>query len=215
MSVSHSIQVAIGQLHPHPANVRRHSKRQIAQIVRSILAFGFTAPIVADENGCILAGYGRWLAGKQIGLTHVPVVVLSGLSDVERRAYILADNKLVENAGWDRAGLAIELHQLAPLLAEASLDIGLTGFESPEIDALMGEVAKSERNRAGKTTEIAVESISRHGDVWLLDQHRLYCGDAQNDADATIRYWQNFTKGHAILQATGQTFAAVAAARCK
>ena len=102
MPASQITQVAIAKLRPHPANVHTHSKKQIGQIGRSIQHVGFTSPIIADEDGSILAGHGRWLAAKQLGLSRVPVVVLSGLSDAQRRAYILADNKLTENAGWNR-----------------------------------------------------------------------------------------------------------------
>src|SRR5882672_8063245 len=100
MPVSQINQVAIGKLRPHPSNVHTHSKKQTAQIARSIGQFGFTVPIIGDENNFILAGVGRWLAAKQRGLRFVPVVTVSGLSEAERRAYQLADNKLTENAGW-------------------------------------------------------------------------------------------------------------------
>jgi ParB-like chromosome segregation protein Spo0J len=109
MAISQIREAAVGTLRPHPANAHAHSKKQIGQIARSIGQFGFIVPIVVDENNVILAGHGRWLAAKQLGLQLVPVMVLSGLTDAERRAYVLADNKLVENAGWDRSALALEL----------------------------------------------------------------------------------------------------------
>src|SRR5215216_2556664 len=109
MPTSQIRQAVVGMLRAHPANAHAHSKKQIAKIARSIRQFGFTAPIIVDENNVILAGHGRWLAAQHLGLDFVPVVVLSGLSDAERRAYLLADNKLVEDAGWDRAALALEL----------------------------------------------------------------------------------------------------------
>jgi DNA modification methylase len=111
------------------------------------------------------------------------VVVLAGLSEAQRRAYILADNKLTENAGWNRTGLALELRQLTPLLIESGLDIGLTGFETPEIDALMGDLVDPEQDPADDIPEIAQEAISRRGDIWLLDRHRLCCGDAKVEVD--------------------------------
>jgi hypothetical protein len=183
MPVTQISEIPIGKLHPHPANVHKHSKKQIAQIAESIHRFGFTAPIIADENGNILAGHGRWFAAQKLGLSHVPVVVVSGLSDAERRAYLLADNKLTENAGWDRRGLAKELKELGPLLSEAGLDIGLTGFETPEIDTLMGVLVETEKGSVDYSGDIAKELVSRTGDVWMLDGHRIGCGDAKNDGD--------------------------------
>ena len=129
-----------GILRANPRNVRTHSKKQIHQIADSIERFGFTCPIIVDENNIVLAGHGRQAAGKLLGLREIPAIVVAGLSDAERRAYLLADNKLVENAGWDRAALAIELGELAPLLTEGDLNIEMTGFEPAEIDALMGDL---------------------------------------------------------------------------
>ncbi len=177
-------QAAVGTLRAHPANARAHSKKQIAQIARSIRQFGFTAPIIIDEKNVILAGHGRWLAARQLELSLVPVVVLSGLSDTERRAYLLADNKLVENAGWDRGALAVELKELAPLLADAGLDIQFTGFEPAEIDALMGDLIDPEQDPADELTAIDGTPISRRGDLWRLGEHRLLCGDAKLASDA-------------------------------
>jgi ParB-like chromosome segregation protein Spo0J len=184
MPVSQISQFAIGKLNPHPANVHTHSKKQIGQIARNIQQFGFIDPIIADEDSSILAGHGRWHAAKQLGLEHVPVVVVSGLSEAERRAYILSDNRLTEKAGWDRPALAAELQLLTPLLSDAGLDIELTGFESPEIDALMGELVDAEQDPADEVPEIVKEPVSHRGDLWLLDNlHFLYCGDAKNEAD--------------------------------
>jgi DNA modification methylase len=173
--------VPIEELRPHPANTHTHAKKQIAQIARSIGQFGFTTPIIIDEDHYILAGHGRWLAAKLLGLGRVPVIVLAGLSDAERRAYLLADNKLTENAGWDRARLAAELSTLGPLLSEAGLDIGLTGFEAPEIDGLSGDLVDSEVEALDEFT-VAQEPVSRRSDVWQLGAHRLVCGDARDAA---------------------------------
>ena len=128
-AVSQIQQLPIRDLKPNPKNVRTHSRRQIGAIGKSIKQAGFITPIIADENGVILAGHGRWQAANQLRLRTVPVITVSGLSDVERRAYVLADNKLAERAGWDRPALALELNALAPLLAEHGLEIQLTGFE--------------------------------------------------------------------------------------
>jgi len=183
MPVSQITQIAIGKLRPNPANVHTHSKQQLIQIARSIKQVGFIAPIITDEDSLILAGHGRWLASKQLGLRLVPVMVVSGLSDAERRAYLLADNRLTEKASWDRAALAIELRQLAPLLAEAGLDIELTGFETPEIDSLMGDLVDPEQDPSDELPGVAKEPVSRRGDLWLLDRHHLLCGNAKDDAD--------------------------------
>jgi DNA modification methylase len=175
-------EVSTRTLRAHPTNARTHPQKQLRQIARSIEQFGFTVPIIADENGIILAGHGRWLAAQQLGLRRVPVVVLSGLSDAQKRAYLLADNKLAEKAGWDRTTLAVELNNLTPLLEEAGLDISLTGFEPAEIDSLLGELVDPESDPADQPPPLAAEPISRAGDVWLLGPHRMICGDARVDA---------------------------------
>jgi DNA modification methylase len=185
MPTSQIRQAALGALRTHPANAHAHSKKQIAKIARSIRQFGFIVPIIVDENNVILAGHGRWLAAQHLGLELVPIVILSGLSDAERRAYLLADNKLVEDAGWDRAALAEELKELTPLLADAGLDIHLTGFEAVEIDQL---VTDFEANAADPEDSIDPKwskdgVISKPGDLWVLGPHRLLCGDARSTAD--------------------------------
>jgi ParB-like chromosome segregation protein Spo0J len=114
-------EVRPGSIWANPANVRNHPKKQINLIARSIEQFGFVVPIVVDENNIILSGHARWLAAKLIGLRTVPVIELFGLSDAEKRAYMLAGNKLAEKAGWDRAPLAAELSDLASHLAEAGI----------------------------------------------------------------------------------------------
>jgi hypothetical protein len=133
-----------------PANA--HAKKQIAKIARSIRQFGFTIPIVVDENNVILAGHGRWLAAQHLGREFVPGVVLFGLSATERRAYLLADNKLIEKAGCDRAAVALELEELAPLLANAGLDIHLTGPAG--IDVPMGNLIDPEEDPADELPDI-------------------------------------------------------------
>ena len=144
MRIIQTSQAAIESLKPHPANPHTHSKKQIAQIARSIEQFGFTSPIIVDENNIILAGHGRRLAAKHLGLEVVPIRVVSGLSEAEKRVCLLADNKLVENAGWDRERLSIELKALIPELTKAGLDIELTGFKPVEIRSLTSELSDSE-----------------------------------------------------------------------
>lgn len=183
MAVAEPQQMPLRMLRPNPANPRAHSRRQIEQIAQSIRQFGFTSPIIVDENWLILAGHGRWLAAKTIGLTQVPVVKLTGLSAVERRAYALADNKLGENAGWDRHALAIELRDLQLELEPDGLDIGITGFAIAEVDDLVGGLVDPEQDPLDELPPISGAPVSRCGDVWLLGQHRVGCGDAKANAD--------------------------------
>jgi DNA modification methylase len=183
MAISEIQQVSIGKLRANPKNSRTHSMRQIEAIARSIQELGFIAPIVVDEHQVILAGHGRWLAGKLLKLRLVPVIVASGLNQAQRRAYLLADNKLAERAGWDRNALAVELTELTPLLAEAGLDIKLTGFEPAEIDSLMGDLVDPEQDPVDEIPELVTQPVSRIGDLWLLRRHRLLCGDATNGPD--------------------------------
>ena len=159
--MSHQIRnLPTAWLCPNSANCRTHPKKQICLIKRSIRQFGFTVPIIVDEKNVILAGHGRWLAAQQLGLQHVPAIVLSGLSEVEKRAYVLADNKLAEKAGYDRASLAIELSTLAPLHGEAGIDISLTGFEPAEIDALLGDLVDPAFDPVDEAVELAQSSLA-------------------------------------------------------
>lgn len=175
--------LAIEALKPYAGNARTHSKAQIKQIARSITRFGFTNPILIDGDNAIIAGHGRVLAAKAIGLNTVPCLRLACLSDADKRAYILADNKLALNAGWDKELLAIELQGLI----DAKYDIDLTGFSIGEADIIIGEAVAA--SPAGTDAlddaapEVAGIAISRPGDIWQLGRHRLICGDSQ---DATV-----------------------------
>ena len=131
--------VSPNALKPNPRNARTHSKKQIRQIADSIVAFGFTVPLLIDENPIIIAGHGRLEAAKLVGLNEVPAIVLEGLSEAKKRALLLADNKIADNAGWDRERLAIELPELAELLIDEDLDISITGFEPVEIDQIASD----------------------------------------------------------------------------
>src|SRR5262247_2611737 len=128
--------IAIDALKPNARNARTHSKKQIRQIADSIAAFGFVVPILVDEGGVIVAGHGRYAAAKLLELKQVPVIELAGLSEAKRRALALADNRIGENAGWDRKLLALELPELAEILLEDGLDISITGFAPVEIDQI-------------------------------------------------------------------------------
>ena len=174
--------LSVNELRPHPNNARTHSKKQVRQIADSIACFGFTSPILTDENNTVLAGHGRLAAAKLAGIETVPTLVVSGLTEAQKRAYVLADNKLAEKAGWDRNTLAVELDNLAPLLSEIGLDVSITGFEPAEIDILLGDLSDPEADPGDEPPTLATESVSRIGDVWLLGarRHRIICGDARN-----------------------------------
>ena len=164
------------KLLPYARNARTHSDDQVAQIAASIAEFGFTNPILAGSDGIIVAGHGRLAAAQKLGLEIVPVVVLDHLTPTQRRALVIADNRIAENAGWDEAMLRIELEAL---MGEG-FDLDITGFDA---DALAELIAGDEPDNEGQTDEDAVPEIgetpiSRPGDVWIMGPHRLLCGDA-------------------------------------
>lgn len=164
------------KLVPYARNARTHSDEQIAQIAASIVEFGFTNPILAGGDGVIVAGHGRLAAAQKLGLERVPVVVLDHLTPTQRRALIIADNRIAENAGWDEAMLRIEIASLQ----DDDFDLALTGFDA---DALAELMAGDEPDAEGNTDDDAVPEvgetpISRPGDVWELGNHRVLCGDA-------------------------------------
>jgi DNA modification methylase len=171
----------IGTIKPHPKNARTHPAKQIRRLVESFHQFGFTSPLLIDENNVILAGHARWQAAKEAGLKVIPVIVLRGLSEGKKRAYVLADNKIAELAGYDRLALATELEELSSLLAADDLDLSLTGFEPAEIDNLLAELADTETDPADELPKIAARPVSRKGDLWILgNRHRLLCDDARH-----------------------------------
>ena len=164
------------KLVPYARNARTHSDAQVAQIAASIAEFGFTNPILAGSDGVIVAGHGRLAAAQKLGLEVVPVVVLDHLSPTQRRALVIADNRIAENAGWDDAMLRIEIASLQ----DDDFDVSLTGFDA---DALAELMAGDEPDGEGETDDDAVPElsetpISRPGDVWVLGGHRLLCGDS-------------------------------------
>jgi DNA modification methylase len=173
----------IANLRPNPKNAKTHPRKQIALLAKGICEFGFTNPILADEDNCVLAGHGRLAAAEANGMHEVPVLRITGLSNVQKRALSLADNKLAEKSGWDGLSLAGEISELTPLLDEAGIDIDLTGFEPFEIDSLIGNLVDSEAEPADAPPVIVNRPVSRRGDRWVLGQHRLLCGDATKLAD--------------------------------
>lgn len=162
----------IGDLIPYARNARTHSEAQVALIAGSIREYGFTNPVLVDGTNGIIAGHGRVLAARKLGLARVPVIELAHLSEAQKRAYILADNRLAEQAGWDRDLLALELGELR----EMAVDLGSLGFEAGELDALLNAGAADPREE--DVPPLPAVPVSRPGDLWILGPHRLICGDA-------------------------------------
>lgn len=167
----------IADLIPYANNARTHSDEQVAQIAASIKEFGWTNPILIDGENGIIAGHGRLLAAMKLKQDEVPTIELSGLSDAQKRAYILADNKLAQNAGWDNDLLGIELGGLA----DEGFDLSLIGFNELELRGLLEPMeGLTDPDAVPDAPEIAV---TQPGDVWLLGKHRLVCGDSTNADD--------------------------------
>ncbi|MEM9086342.1 MAG: DNA methyltransferase [Pseudomonadota bacterium] len=165
---------SIADLKPAVRNARTHSKAQIKQIADSIEQFGFTNPVLMDAADRIIAGHGRVEAAKLLGLETVPTLRLDHLSDAQVHAYVLADNKIAENAGWDEELLALELQYLDSL--DLDFDLTITGFEMAEIDAMLVLDPDTEEENVPEPSE--GPAVTRPGDLWLIGEHRLYCGDA-------------------------------------
>lgn len=170
----------VGRLVPYGRNPRTHSDDQVAQIAASIREFGFTNPILVDGEGNVIAGHGRLLAAKKLGMAEVPVAVLAHLSDAQRRAYVIADNQLALNAAWDDELLALELGDLR----NEGFDLSLTGFEQDEIDRLLEELEQPGDGLTEKDEVPALgdRAVTKPGDLWILGAHKLLCGDATVEA---------------------------------
>jgi DNA modification methylase len=167
--------VAVDSLTPYERNARTHSEVQVAQIAAAIKEWGWTNPILADEKGSIIAGHGRLLAAKSLGMDTVPVIRLTGLSAAQKRALVLADNKLAENAGWDIALLSAELDALD----DEGFNLGLIGFSGDELEALFAPKATDGLTDPDEVPAVPETPVSVLGDVWVLgDKHRLICGDS-------------------------------------
>ena len=179
MSVSSVLELtqrAVGSLSNDPKNARTHSDKQLAQVGASIKRFGFANPILADEQGVVIAGHARLAAAINLGLDVVPVIVVGGLSEAERRALALADNKIALNAGWNENLLATELEFLADL--QIDIDVSITGFDTVEINSIIAS-AKQDNEPA---EEVALPprgpAVTIIGDIWNLGPHRVICGNA-------------------------------------
>jgi DNA modification methylase len=166
-------QLPTADLIPYARNTRIHSPEQVAQIAGSIREFGFTNPILIDGENGIIAGHGRVMAAQKLGLEKVPCIRLAHLTDTQRRAYIIADNKLALNAGWDEEMLALELGDLGDL----DFDLSLIGFDEAELGDLMAETTEGETD-PDEVPEPPVDPVTVMGDVWVMGKHRLLCGDS-------------------------------------
>ena len=191
-----------------PVNTRSDKIHQIAE---SIKAFGFTNPILIDRTNTIVAGHGRFAAAKLLRMDQVPTICLETLTKAQVRAYVIADNRLAEKAGWDKSILAIELQDL--MAVDSDLDVTLTGFEIPEINLVVQE-AKDKRNDIAGVPESG-QTVTKSGDVWLLGEHRIVCGESLERGsyaavDVAIRGWQKYRRDRAIHAVTGKCFDEVA-----
>jgi hypothetical protein len=178
----------IDAVKPNSRNARTHSQRQIRKLKDSIEANGFGAPILVDADYCLIAGHARLRAMKELGKSEIPAIVLEGLTPVEKRALMLADNRIALDAGWDRALLAIELPELEAELVKGGSVITVTGFTPAEVDELhldFDDPPSNETEDEIKPSLLRRETTSRVGDLWHLGNHRLLHGDARSQADHT------------------------------
>ena len=178
MTILHRLAVtyrATGSLKPDPRNARTHSKRQLQQIVASIRQFGFTNPVLIDPEGVLIAGHGRLLAAKSIGMAEVPTIELVGLNDAQKTALRLADNKIALGAGWDLDILKVELAELFSL--DLDMDLTVTGFSTGELDVLL---SRNEDPEDDVIPPVPDEPRTRPGDIWILGDHVVGCGDSRD-----------------------------------
>src|SRR4029453_6786842 len=166
---------AVGTLRPDPRNARRHPKQQVDQIAASIRQFGFVNPILADPDGRIIAGHGRLMTAKAMGLAEVPTIYIPGLSESQKRALRIADNKIALGAGWDLDVLKLELAELGSL--DLDFDLSVTGFSTGELDVILNGSADPDDE---VIPEVPASPRTRLGDIWILGEHRVGCGDARD-----------------------------------
>lgn len=173
-------QIALEQLVPYARNARTHSESQVAQIAGSIAEFGFVNPVLVGGDNVIIAGHGRVMAAKKLGLQTVPTIKLDHLTENQRRALVIADNKIAENAGWDEELLRLELQNLA----DEDFDLDLLGFDDVELDDLLASLDGDEAAALDENIpEVQENPVSRTGDIWIMGEHRLLCGDSTSEAD--------------------------------
>jgi ParB-like chromosome segregation protein Spo0J len=166
--------VNIDKLVPYARNARTHSKEQILQLRASLREFGFVNPVIVDKDLNIIAGHGRILAAKEEGVKEVPCVFAEHLSEAQKRAYIIADNRLALNAGWDPEMLSVEISDLQGV----DFDISLLGFDDAELNKLLGDNDDVQEDDFDVDAELKKPATTKPGDLWLLGKHRLVCGDS-------------------------------------
>jgi site-specific DNA-methyltransferase (adenine-specific) len=169
-------EVAVEALIPYAKNSRTHDDAQVAQIAASIKEFGWTNPILVDGDKGIIAGHGRLMAARKLGLTKVPVIELKDMTEAQKKAYVIADNKLAMNAGWDMDFLKLELQDLE----DADFDLSLTGFDDKELDQLLAPPIEEGLTDEDAVPEVPDEPKTKLGDIYILGNHRLMCGDSCN-----------------------------------
>jgi DNA modification methylase len=169
----------LSSLRPNPRNSRTHSKAQLKLIQKSINAFGQIKPVIADDQNTILAGHGFVEAAKGLGLSTIAVLRFDHLNEAQKRAYLIADNKIAAEAGWNRELLAVELPELSELLSAEGFDISLTGFKSAEIDLLLADMSSSTPEDEGPLPKVLAAPAAMRGDIWQLGNHRLLCDDSR------------------------------------
>ncbi len=173
--------VNIDKLVPYARNARTHSKEQIKQLRSSMREFGFVNPVIVDKDLNIIAGHGRVMAAKEENMTEVPCVFVEHLTDAQKKAYILADNRLAMNAGWDNEMLSIELAELQG----GDFDLALLGFDDAELDTLLNANNDVQEDNFNVDDELQNPSFSKQGDIWQLGKHKLICGDSTNEETYT------------------------------
>lgn len=172
--------VPIAQLRPNPRNVRSHPNKQIDQLASAVTKFGIVTPVIVDSDNMILSGHGRVQALKKLGYTYVPTIKVDHLSAAAKRAYALAENKIAQNAGWDREALALELGDLVGLLAEENIDLEATGFSPAELDALASDFQIDPAESGDNIPLLSASPVTRLNDIWVAGKHRVICGDARD-----------------------------------
>lgn len=192
-------------------NSRTHPPEQIEHLAALIQRFGFTNPILIDEKNIIIAGHGRLMAAKRLGLEEVPCIVARGWSDDERAAYVIADNQSALNAGWDFGILTEEV----AALKENNFDLSLLGFDDDTLAQMFAEPEPEYSGDPDEAPAVAERAVAVPGDIWQLGRHRLMCGEiALADCDVIIKRWQNFTGQKATLVDDGRTFDEIENVRC-
>ena len=166
--------IALDALIPYARNSRTHSDAQVAQVAASIVEFGFTNPVLIDAQGGIIAGHGRVMAARKLALDKVPCIRLGHLSESQKRAYVIADNKLAANAGWDEQMLALEFKDLQDM----GFDLDLTGFDDKDINAMIASLDATPEGNTDAAPAVQAEVVSKLGDIWTLGKHRVMCGDS-------------------------------------